>query len=182
VVSKAGENVFLVTNRGDWYPRGEPSFAEYEMTFHHPARYELVATGEFVRESVSDGVRSVRFKSPSPIRMAGFNIGDYATASRQVDGYTVEIRANRRVEESLKPRAPMPVVVPAPMVGRRTRPSTGDASIVTPSQAPPPNPAARIQELADADADAFAYFLKLFGPPATPASGKASRGWFMRRP
>ncbi len=168
VVSKAGEHVFLVTSRGDWYPRGEPSFAEYEMTFHHPARYDLVATGEVIDESVSDGVRTVRFKSPSPIRMAGFNIGDYAVASRQVDGYTVEIRANRRVEESLKPRAPMPVVVPSPMVGRRTRPSTGDASIVTPSQAPPPNPAARIQEIADADADAFAYFLKLFGPPATP--------------
>lgn len=168
VVSRAGESVFLVTNRGDWYPRGEPSFTDYEMTFRHPAQYDLVATGELVDESVDGGVREVRFRSPAPIRMAGFNVGDFATASREVDGYQVEIRANRRVEESLKPRSQLPVVVPSPMVGRRNRPSTGATTVVTPTEAPTPNPAARIEEIAEADAAAFAFFLKLFGAPTTP--------------
>ena len=168
VVSRAGNSVFLVTNRGDWYPRGEPTFTDYAMTFRHPAKYDLVATGELVDESVDNGVREVSFRSPAPLRMAGFNVGDYVSASRQVDGYTVEIRANRHVEERLEPRTPLPVVVPTPMLSGRTRRAGGASSIVTPAEAPTPNPAARIEEIADADAATFAYFLQLFGPPPTP--------------
>jgi len=167
-VAHAGESVFLVMNRGDWYPRGEQAFAEYEMTFRHPAEFDLVATGELVSEAVSDGVREVRFRSPAPIRLAGFNIGDYAAASREVDGYRVEIRANRRAESRLKPPTPLPVITPAPMVGRRNRAGAIDTTMVTPAEKPPPNPAARIEQIADEDAEAFAYFLKLFGKPVTP--------------
>lgn len=165
VVAEAGGSVFLVTNRGDWYPRGEPAFTDYELTFRHPAQYDLVATGEVVSESVDAGVRTVTFRSAHPIRMAGFNLGDYVSASREIDGYTVEVRANRRAEERLQPAAPLPVVVPNPMAGVRRRASGPDPSIVAPSAAPAPNPAARIEEIADADAETFGFFLERFGPP-----------------
>ena len=167
-VSEVGEGVFMVLNRGDWYPRGEPSFTEYEMTFRHPAQYDLVATGEIVSESVDAGVRTVRFRSAHPIRLAGATIGDFVSASRQVDSYTVEIRANRKAEARLRPRAPLPVVVPSQMAGVRRRPTVSESAVVSPAEPPPPNPAARIQEIADADAESFAYFLERFGPPATP--------------
>lgn len=168
VVARAGERVFLVTNRGDWYPRGEPNFTDYQMSFRHPAEYDLVATGELLSESEANGVRQVRFRSPSPIRMAGFNIGDYVAATRQADGYTVEIRANRFVEERLKPPKPLPVVVPEPLAGRQRRPVGNQGAVMTPAEAPTPSPAARIEEIADADAETFAYFLERFGPPVTP--------------
>lgn len=166
-VADAGQRVFMVMNRGDWYPRGEPGFAEYDMTFRHPSQFDLVATGELVSETIADGVREVRFRSPSPIRLAGFNIGDYVATSRQVDGYTVEIRANRRAESRLKPKAPLPVLVPK-MGGRRNRTLSGESTIMTPAETPPPDPAARIEEIADEDAAAFGLFLERFGPPVTP--------------
>jgi hypothetical protein len=167
VISRAGEDVYFVGSRANWYPRSEPSFTEFEMTFRHPAHLDLVATGTLLGESVDGDVRTAHFKSSAPIRTAGFNLGRYARSSREVDGYTIEVLANRTIEERLRPRA-APIIMPDLSGPRRrgvTRPP--QQIVLPPTVQTGPDPAARIEELADADADAFRFFLERFGPPPT---------------
>ena len=167
VISRAGDNVYFVGNRANWYPRGEPGFTEYEMTFRHPAHLDLVATGNLIEESVEGDVRTARFRSTGPIRTAGFNLGRYAKSSRRVDGYGIEVLANRSIEERLRPRT-APVIIPD-ISGPRRRGARRPQQpiIISPTPSSAPNPAARIEELAESDSQAFAFFLERFGPPPT---------------
>lgn len=167
VISRAGENVYFVGDRGNWYPRAEPGFTEFEMTFRHPSHLDLVATGELVEESVEGDIRTARFRSAGPIRTAGFNLGRYARSSREIDGYSIEVLANRHVEERLRPRT-APVIMPDLTGPRRRGGMRPPSQVLLPApSAISPNPAARIEELADSDAEAFAFFLERFGPPPT---------------
>ena len=167
VISRAGDNVYFVGNRANWYPRGEPGFTEFEMTFRHPAHLDLVATGKLIDESVDGQVRTARFHSTGPIRTAGFNLGRYAKTSREVDGYSIEVLANRSIEERLRPRSG-PMILPD-LAGPRRRGVLRPAPqiLIRPATVTVPDPAARIEELADSDAQAFAFFLERFGPPPT---------------
>ena len=80
-----------------------------------------MATGERVEDATEEGMRISRFVSGKPIRLAGFNLGSYVSASRMVEGYRVEVRATKSVERRLQPPR-TPVIMPAPVLpGRRRR-------------------------------------------------------------
>ncbi len=167
VISRAGDNVYFVGSRANWYPRAEPGFTDFEMTFRHPANLDLVATGELVEDDVDGDIRIARFRSEGPIRTAGFNLGRYVKTTREIDGYRVEVLANRVVEERLRPKSG-PVILPD-ISGPRRRGGLRPPSqiLIRPTAERAPNPAARIEELADRDAEAFQFFLERFGPPPT---------------
>ena len=167
VISRAGENVYFVGSRANWYPRAEPNFTRYEMTFHRPAHLDLAATGRLLEEGVEGDFRVSKFETSEPIRTAGFNLGQYAKATREVDGYTIEVLANRTIEERLRPRSEA-IILPDLSGPRRRGGLRSTASVVVPSVVQrTPDPAARIEELADSDAEAFAFFRQRFGPPPT---------------
>ncbi|MEZ5365096.1 MAG: M1 family aminopeptidase [Bryobacterales bacterium] len=167
VISRAGQDVYYVGSRANWYPRAEPGFTEIAMTFRHPASLDLVATGKLVETSVEGDVRTSRFESAAPIRTAGFNLGHYAKAIRETDGYTIEVMANQVIEERLKPKASA-LILPDLTGPRRRGPIPAPQQVVVPAVVPrAPNPAARIEELADSDTEAFRFFLDRFGPPPT---------------
>ncbi|MCB1019614.1 MAG: hypothetical protein KDC27_06775 [Acidobacteria bacterium] len=168
VITRAGEDVYYVGSRANWYPRAEPGFTAFTMTFRHPAQLDLVATGKLVETSVEGDVRTSKFQSGAPIRTAGFNLGHYAKTSRQTDGYSIEVLANQVIEERLKPQSSAAVLLPDLTGPRRRGPYPVRQQVVVPAIAPrTPDPAARIEELADSDADAFHFFLERFGPPPT---------------
>ncbi len=52
VVVPAGNQVYYVTSRGNWYPRNGSGFATYDLTFRYPKNLTLVATGDSVEERV----------------------------------------------------------------------------------------------------------------------------------
>ncbi len=168
VVSDDGSGVYFVGNRTNWYPRIGHGKTRYEMSFRYPRHLELVATGSLVEDRVDEGMRVSRFDSGKPIAIAGFNLGEYVSTSREVDGFRVEVRATKGVEQRLQPsRAPV-VIPPTPPVGRRR--SRNDTPMLVLPAPRPENPAQRIERVADDSAAAFRFFRTRFGDPAMPVT------------
>jgi hypothetical protein len=167
VIADAGRNVFYVGARGTWYPRAGAGFSRYDMTFTYPARLQLVFPGD-LKEDVTEGeMRRVRRVTSEPIRMAGFNLGDYESEKVTRGSLTVEVFANRSAEPALRPRTQELVVLPQPQPGfGRMQPRRADALSLPPPATP--DPTARLRALADEIATAFDFLAARMGPPAQP--------------
>ncbi len=163
VISSAGNGVYFVGSRGNWYPNRGGGFAQYELTFKYPKALNLVATGDVVSEETDGDSRITRRKTSSPIRFAGFNLGEYARASVTRAGTTVEVYANRKIEAALERKPPRDLIVlPQQPWSRGARPPA-DLQGIT-AAAPPRNPTARLQELATEIASAMEFMSATFGP------------------
>jgi hypothetical protein len=75
---------YSVGARDSWYPNlgTFDDLATYAMTFRYPSRNVLVAVGEQVSERAEGGQKVALWRSDIPIRVAGFNYGDYEKLSR----------------------------------------------------------------------------------------------------
>src|ERR1035437_483628 len=114
VIHEAGDHVYYVSSRGNWYPANGHRFSNYDLTFHFPRDLDLVSVGDTVEDRVEGDVRVVRRRTSAPVRVAAFNLGDYLHAKVERGGYVVDVCANRKLEPSLQPRPPMaPPVMPA---------------------------------------------------------------------
>ncbi len=165
VIQSAGNRVFFVGARGTWYPQRGLQFADYELTFRHPKNLNLVSTGEAAEDRTEGDWRITRRVVGSPIRLAGFNLGDYQRAAAERGGYRVEVYANREVETALQPRMRELLVLPPPGTtwGRSQR-RPGEV-IAVPVEPPRPDPAARLRVMAADIAAAFEFMAGHFGPP-----------------
>lgn len=170
VVTDAGSGVYFVGDRENWYPRSGLDKTHYQLTFVYPPHLELVATGSRFEDITRDGMRVSRFRSGKPIRIAGFNLGDYAAASREVDGFRVEVRATKAVETRLQPARGPVVLPPLPTPVGHRRGAGSEAAVLLLPDPPAANPAEDIERIADESAAAFAYFLRRFGEPAMPVT------------
>ncbi len=181
VISTAGERVFFVSSRGIWYPRVGSAFARFDLTFHYPRDLVLVSTGDLVSTRTEGEWRISSFHAPSPIRFAGFNLGAYNCVSRARGVLKVDVCANREMEAALR-RPAVPddriALAPAQTIGRVRRPLLNP-----PPLAPPPNPAARLDKLADDVAGALEFMSAQFGPPpirhvtVSPIPGSFGQGF-----
>ncbi len=168
VVTDDGSGVHFVADRTNWYPRIGYGKSRYRLTFRHPQNLDLVATGNLIGSHVDGDMRVSQFDSGKPIRLAGFNLGDYVSATREVDGFLVDVRATKNVEQRLRPRRAPLLLPPVPLSGRRR--SRSESSVLIIPEPVPVNPAEGIGRIADESADAFRYFKSLFGPPAMPVT------------
>ncbi len=183
VISDAGRGVLFVGSRGSWYPNRGFAPAEFDLTFRYPRRLRLVATGRRLEETEEGEWRISRWKSPGPIRVAGFNIGDYEEAQAKAgDGTVVEVHANRALEPALEAqRAPSILVDPdsiPPFPGRRRNPP-----VTFNFPPPPPSPAVVAAQIARDTAQVVDYFTRIFGPlpfgrvAISPIPGSFGQGW-----
>lgn len=165
VVTEAGNGVYYVGARGSWYPRHGLPFADYDVTFRYPASLDLVLPGEPVEERAEGEWRISRRRTESPVRLFGFNVGQYQRHEEVRGNFRIQLFANRRLERALEP-PPTVVLIPRnepPWTGRRQR---GAPELVTlPSVPPRPNPTLRLEALAREIADAFEFMAEHFGPP-----------------
>jgi Peptidase family M1 domain len=106
VIADAGNGVLVVGARDSWYPRlGDTAdFAQYELSMRWPRRMQLVATGTKLDERVDGEYRVGHWRTEHPISVAGFNLGEYASAAVTAPTYSVEIYANRQLEQELSNR------------------------------------------------------------------------------
>jgi len=189
VLSEAGNGLLYVGERGTWYPNFGLSPARFEMEFHYPANWTLVATGKQVSPAGADeaetneqaaGEKVSRWTSERPIPVAGFNLGKYVRAEAKAGNILVEAYGTKGVEKSF-PKAPAELIeepafrgIPSPK-SRTTEPM-----VVIP---PPPSPARDAQAVADKAAKAIGSFSQWFGPypygslALTQMPGKLSQGW-----
>ncbi len=110
VITDAGNGVIFVGDRGSWYPHlgATDSFAGYELTLRWPRKLRLVATGTKLDEREEGEFRIGRWRTEKLISVAGFNLGDYASASQTDGAFAVEVYANRQLEQALRDRLAPP--------------------------------------------------------------------------
>ncbi|HWQ56078.1 MAG TPA: M1 family aminopeptidase [Bryobacteraceae bacterium] len=182
VIHDAGNQVFYVGARSNWYPNRHMQFATYDLTFRHPGNFDIVLPGELVGQKTEGEWRVTRRRTTRPIRFAGFNLGHYDTAKISRAGYTVEVYANQTFEEALQARPREALVVISPPVvwnPRQRRPS----DLVLVPTPPPPGPRVRLHELASEVGSALEFMTARFGPPAletlavSPVPGAFGQGF-----
>jgi hypothetical protein len=178
VVLQAAKGIYYVTARGNWYPSIGLRFSNFDLTFRYPRDLELVTAGDVVEDRTEGEWRITRRRPSNPIRVAGFNLGNYARASETRGAYTVDVYANRALEPALQPRPVVSLPAIAPGTRRATRPTMPE--IVNP---PALDPLGRLKLLA-ADVGATLEFMGAkFGPPAlshltvSPIPGNFGQGY-----
>ncbi|PYT31810.1 MAG: hypothetical protein DMG58_11490, partial [Acidobacteria bacterium] len=175
VVEDAGNQVYFVGPRGTWYPNSNMQFARYDLTFKYPKGLDLVTPGDVVSDKTEGEWRVTRRVTEAPIRFAGFNLGVYERARVSRNGFTVEVCANRAVEKALAPKPRPPVVIPQGGV----KPGVPAANVPP----LPPDPLARLEELAGDVASALDFMAARFGPPplktleVSPIPGSFGQGF-----
>jgi hypothetical protein len=163
VILPAGNGVYFVSARGTWYPHHGLQFATYDLTFKCPRPLELVATGELVEERDEGEIHVTRRRSMVPLRIAGFNLGEYKRSKATRGGLTVEVYANKMAETGLAASRRDTLMPPAAPPGRPNRlPSMQPPMVITPV---PIDPAGQITELATEVAEAFEFLASRFGAP-----------------
>ncbi len=161
VVTNIGNRIYFVSARNTWYPHAGDTFATYDLTFRYPRRLTLVAPGDVADDRPDGDLRITRWRTPSPIRMAGFNLGEYEKISASAGGFKVDVYGNKNLPASLQPKISVGTIVQPPYVIHAqgaNRPVT-----VSPS---PPDPIARLHEVATDVAASLEFYSSHFGPPA----------------
>lgn len=189
VLSEAGGGLLYVGERGTWYPNMGFSPAQFDLEFHYPAAWTLVATGKQVTADAADKTpeeaeKVSRWISDRPIPVAGFNLGRYIGAATESGSVVVEAYGSRGVERSF-PKPPAEIVE-QPMSRGISSAEGGVGSVRTPPIAiapPPPSPARNAQTVANEAAKAVETFSAWFGPypysslALTQMPGNLSQGW-----
>jgi hypothetical protein len=164
IIRDAGDRVYYVGARGNWYPSQAQQWSNYDLRFRVPADLDVVTPGDIVENRAEGEWHIVRRRTAAPIRMAGFNLGNYAHAKAGHSGYVVDVCANRSLETALRPK-PVTIVPPTGAVSGNPRVRNPPVQEITP---PAPSPLDRLQELASEAAAAVEFFVSKFGPPALP--------------
>ncbi len=161
VVTSSGNRIYFVNSRATWYPHAGENFATYELTFRYPKRLTLVAPGDTVEDRADGDWRVTRWRTPTPIRMAGFNLGEYEKISGSAGGFKVDVYGNRRLEVALQPKLTTPIIV---------SPSLAASNAANRVQVPPPtmqpDPNVRLRAVAADVTASLEFFSSKFGPPA----------------
>jgi peptidase M1-like protein len=179
VLSEAGTGLLYVGERGTWYPNFGLNPAQFDLEFHYPVNWTLVATGKAVPPADTSqvpGQQISHWLSERPIAMAGFNLGKYLRAEAKSGSALVQAYGTVGVERSF-PKAPADVIPLEPGFPGRVM----QAPIL--QAPPPPSPARHVQAVADKAAQAISSFSQWFGPypfgslALTQMPGNLSQGW-----
>jgi Peptidase family M1 domain len=184
VLSDAGNGLLYVGARGSWYPSFGLSPASFDMEFHYPEEWTLLATGKQVHPATrqvqpdAPNDRVSRWISDRPIPIAGFNLGKYVRAEAKAGTVLVEAYSTKGVERAF-PKAPAEVIE-SPGVPGHTHLRSAPPVVVVP---PPPSLVRDVQPVADKAALAVTTFSQWFGPypytslALTQMPGDLSQGW-----
>src|SRR5271169_1475188 len=182
VIENYGNSVLYVGARESWYPHfGDPSeFAPYDLTFRWPKHLHLVATGEKSDEREEGDFRVAHWKSNLPVAQAGFNLGEYAVASLSSGDHTVEVYANKLLEQAILSRLERRAIDNEPVL----RPPLVDLNPpLVPLAPPPPSPADALNSLAREVNSSIIFFEKYNGPfpfrclAVSQIPGTFGQGW-----
>ena len=188
VLAEAGAGLLYVGARGMWYPNRGLAMSNFDLEFHYPAGWTLVATGKRTdaksssnpSDQVSAGNSSAggqvsRWVSERPIPIAGFDLGKYDRAVARAGDVTVETYATAVMERGF-PTPSIKSVIPNPIepLGHHPPP------VLVPVE---PSPARNAQNVADASAHAIGFYARRYGPfpyselKLVQMPGALSQGW-----
>ncbi len=179
VLSEAGGGLVYVGARGVWYPNRGLVMADYDLEFHYPQGWTLVATGKRVSQQSAGDEQVAHYVSERPMPVAGFNLGRYAMASATApNNVKVEAYATSGLERTFPTRQEA-IVLPPPMPRDRGR--FPPLVIATPK--PTPAPVNNAEVVAQRSAKAIEFFSQAFGRypysslVLSQMPGGSSQGW-----
>jgi hypothetical protein len=164
VIHQAGDGVFFVADRVNWYPTRGYNFATYDLTFRLPKQYLLAAPGDPVEERVDGDWRIVHRRTNTAVRNAGFNIGSYEHVSVKRGKYEVEMYANTNAEPFLSARGSRYAVI-APPAGPRSPRDHLPPGVIELTPKANVNPSTRMDAMGADIAEEFEWMANQFGPP-----------------
>lgn len=179
VISDAGNGVLFVGARGIWYPNLGMRPAHFDLRFACPRRLVLVATGDRIEDKEEGEWRISRWKSRVPLRVAGFNLGEYEKGEARAGGIQIEVFANKQVEPDFGQPA---IRLPIDPMARRTRATRPPLPLAL-SIPPPADMASVSARVAREAAQSVELFTKWFGPlpfgrvAISPIPGNFGQGW-----
>jgi hypothetical protein len=181
VVRNAGNDVYYVGSRGTWYPRTGGDLATYDLTFRYPKTLTVAATGKLLEDSTDGDWRVSRLKT-TPVRFAGFNLGNFHSVLVEHNGYSLNMYANRRLESALASK-PLSAPMTVPQDQFRSRYSLQPTPASLAQQTNPPEPTPRIENLTREVIDTLDFMTEQFGPAPirniaiTPIPGGFGQGF-----
>jgi hypothetical protein len=187
VLAEAGKGLLYVGARGTWYPNRGLAMADFDLTFHYPQEWTLLATGKpapRTPQTVPSGSNEqvARWVSERPIPVAGFNLGKYVRGTAQAGNVTVETYATSGVERDF----PKPPVATVPSDAPQQRPGGVTPSSIAPNMPiipSTPSPSRNATAVAEVTARAIRYYAERLGPfpysqlALTQLPGRESQGW-----
>ncbi len=181
VLAEAGGGLMYVGAHGDWYPNRGLAMSNFELEFHYPPGWTLVATGKRVSDfpTATPGATGAREQvahwiSERPLPFAGFNLGQYEKRSAKAGDVVVDAYATRGVESTMQQQQTV-LVIPA------FRPGLGVQEGVVMST--PPSPASNAERVAKEGARTLDFYARRMGPYAysslalTQMPGGDSQSW-----
>jgi hypothetical protein len=181
VLAQAGGGLMYVGAHGDWYPNRGLAMSNFDLEFHYPPGWTLVATGKRLPDSqpstATAGVardKVAHWISERPIPFAGFNLGQYEKATAKSGDVVVDAYASHGVESAMNQPQTV-LVVPS------THPRAGpveDLILTT-----PPSPASNAERVAKEGARTLDFYTRRMGPypysslHLTQMPGTDSQSW-----
>jgi len=165
IIHDAGDRVFYISARANWYPSNGLQFAMYDLKFRYPRDLDMVAPGDVVEDASAGDWRTTRRRTSASIRMAGFNLGNYTRVRVAKGGYVVEVFANHSLEAELQRRLRPPLPLPPPVLRGRRQAAAAELPVIDPA----PSPTLRLELLASEVASALQFMASKFGEPALPS-------------
>jgi hypothetical protein len=182
VIEDAGNGVLFVGARESWYPHfgDQADFASYNLTMRWPRHLKLVATGAKIDEQSSGDLRIGHWRSDKPLAIAGFNLGEYASSSIADETRTIDVYANRQLEQALSNRldAPDPNSLPSDVPFRM--PGGNNRAAMQP---PNPSPADALKQLGKEIDSSIRFYENFSGPfpyrtlSVSQIPGTFGQGW-----
>ncbi|HEY2545037.1 MAG TPA: M1 family aminopeptidase [Candidatus Acidoferrum sp.] len=183
VIENAGNEVLFVGARESWYPHlgDQAEFANYDLTIRWPRHLKLVATGAKIDEQIVGDFRVGHWRSEKPLSIAGFNLGEYASNTIVSESRTIDVYANRQLEQALTnrldsagPETLPPIDVPFSGSGGRSREAM---------RPPPPSPADTLKQLGKEIDSSIRFYENYSGPfpfrslSVSQIPGSFGQGW-----
>ena len=184
VIENAGNGVLFVGARESWYPHfGDAAdFADYDLTMRWPRHLRLVATGAKSEEREDGDFRVGHWHTERPASVAGFNLGDYASASHVSGTRSVDVYANRQLEHALDSRLESPPPVEssrAPIFSAESRGGTNMMRVAPTT----PSPADALKQLGREIDSSIGFYETFSGPfpfqklSVSQIPGTFGQGW-----
>jgi len=183
VILDAGNGVLFVGARESWYPHFGDSaeFSDYDFVIRWPRKLRLIATGSKLEEHEEGDFRVGHWKTEKPISVAGFNLSEYALVSVASGAHSIDVYANRELEEDLQRR------LASQDAAALSDPSAQFGSVTTGHrilfQPPPPSPADALKQLGK-EIDSSIRFYETFSGPfpfqnlsVSQIPGTFGQGW-----
>ena len=183
VIQDAGNGVLFVGARESWYPHlgDSTEFSSYEFLLRWPRKLRLVATGFKVEEHEEGDFRAGHWKSEKPISVAGFNLGEYASVTVASGAPSIDVYANRELEEDLRRRMASPDA--DAFFGAPAQFGSARAGRAISTPLPSPSPADALKQLGK-EIDSSIHFYETFSGPfpfhnlsVSQIPGTFGQGW-----